>query len=387
MNKFLLSSGALKSKFLLIAFALTVMLPAGELFARAKIRFFTDINASWLVDKAGYSRTSSINPLIKVPLELAWKDRAGRSIGSTPSAADEFIFVSTRDRRIIVLERNGGGKMIKRTFKGGFGGSVLIQGTKMYFNTRAPDGKVYCTEINSKHKNIERNIGPTVVSPIIDQDRMFLFNQYGKIYSMNTDIGFRNWQSQIQGNIEYAPVYQDPYLFVSTIHGKIYKLDSTTGIEVCQTSLGSYLFSDLCSDGFYLYCSKSNGEVFCLEPDSLKKEWSVNLNRPLFSGPVFSDSSLFICSRDGWLIKLSAEDGSVLWQSALDGIAVAPPSLTGEYAFTGTKSGELAAFDSHSGQKLWSQKIEEGISASPLIYRDFVYYCTDRGTVYAFHAK
>ena len=380
--------GTLCLKTLPALLALLIFLPAGEVCARkGKVRFFTDLNARWTVDKADYGRTASVKPLVRLPLELAWKNRVGRSIGSTPSAADEFIFVATRDRRIAILNRDSGERVERRSFKGGFGGSVLIQGVRMFFNTRSPDGKVYCTEINTKDKHIERKIGPAVSSPILEQGRLFIFSQSGKVFCLNAEIGYRNWETQLKGKIEYAPVYVDPFLYIPTLEGNIYKLDSSNGVRLGNLKLGGHLFGDLSSDGYFLFCALTSGKVICFEPDSLKREWEVDLGHPVFSGPVYSNGALYVCARDGWLIKLAAEDGSQLWKAKLNGIAVAPPSVSGDYAFTGTKSGDLAAFDIESGERLWSRKIEESLSASPLVYKDYVYYCSDRGTVYAFHAK
>jgi len=382
------NSGTFWLKTFPALFALLIFFQTGEVYARkGKVRFFTDLNARWTVDKANYGRTSSVTPLVRLPLELAWKNRVGRSIGSTPSAADDYIFVTTLDRRIVILNRDSGERVERRTFKGGFGGSVLIQGLRMFFNTRSPDGKVYCTEINTKEKHIERKIGPAVSSPILDQGRLFIFNQLGKVLCLNAEIGYRNWETRLKGKIEYAPVYLDPFLYIPTLEGNIYKLDSSNGVLLGDLKLDGLLFGDLSSDGYFLFCALTSGKVVCFEPDSLKREWEVDIGHPVFSGPVYSDGALYICARDGWLIKLAAEDGSQLWKEKLNGIAVAPPGLTGDYAFTGTKSGDLAAFDIHSGERLWSRKIEESLSASPLIYKDYVYYCSDRGTVYAFHAK
>jgi len=391
LNKMRLSmnnSITLSLKIFPVLFAVLLCLETGDIYAKkGKARFFTDLDARWTVDKANYGRTASLKPLVRLPMELAWKNRVGRSIGSTPSAADEFIFVTTKDRRIVILNRDSGERIERRIFKGGFGGSVLIQGVRMYFNTRYPDGKVYCTEINTKDKHIERKIGPAVAAPILEQGRLFLFNQTGKVLCLNAEIGFRNWETQLQDKIEYAPVYVDPYLYVPTLGGNIYKLDSSNGDRLGSLELGGHLFGDLSSDGYFLFCALASGKVVCFEPDSLKKEWEVDLGHPVFSGPVYSNGALYVSARDGWLVKLAAEDGSQLWKAKLNGIAVAPPGVTGDYVFTGTKSGEVAAFDIDSGERLWFRKIEEGLSVAPLVYKDYVYYCSDRGTVYAFHAK
>lgn len=382
------NSERLHLKILPALLTLLILLPTGDIYARkGKLRFFTDLDARWTVDKADYGRTASMKPLVRLPMELAWKNRIGRSIGATPSAADEFIFVTTLDRRIVILNRDSGERMERRSFKGGFGGSVLIQGLRMFFNTRSPDGKAYCTEINTKEKHIERKIGPAVAAPILEQGRLFLFNQLGKVFCLNPEVGFRNWETQLKGKIEYASVYIDPFLYVPTLEGNIYKLDSSYGINLGSLKLGSHFFGDLSSDGYFIFCALTSGKVVCFEPDSLKKEWEVNIGHPVFSGPVYSNGALYISARDGWLVKLAAQDGSQLWKAKLNGIAVAPPSVTGDYAFTGTKSGELAAFDIDSGERLWFREIEEGLSVSPLVYKDYVYYCSDRGTVYAFHAK
>ncbi|MBW7996558.1 MAG: PQQ-binding-like beta-propeller repeat protein [Candidatus Glassbacteria bacterium] len=371
----------------LLTAILTISAPPAYSARKKDPGFFEDFDAQWLFYKGNLGRTACKNPLISVPLELAWKNNVARSIGSTPGAGGEFIFISTRDRRIIILERNSGERVQRRTFKGGFGGSVIIDGTKMYFTTRYPDGKVYGTDINTKDDHLERKIGASVVSPIVHHDRIFAFTQLGEVVSMNTEAGFQNWKSELEGNIEHAPLYIDPFLFVPTIRGGVYKLGSSTGRTIAEFKTDGLLLGDLSSDDYFLFTASSDGRVYCLEPDSLKVEWEVDLDQPLFSGPIYAKGYVYLSVRNGKVLKLAALDGSEVWEAELNGIAVAPPTVTDEYVFTGTKSGELAAFDIESGEKLWEKKIDEGISCSPLVYMDYVYYCTDRGTVYAFHAK
>lgn len=372
---------------ILLATTLLLITPCDSSARKKKEGFFKDIDTSWLIYKGNNGRTASEKPLLSVPLELAWENNIARSIGATASAGGEYVFVTTRDRRLVILERTSGERVQRRTFKGGFGGSVLIEGSKMYFNTRYPDGKVYGTDINTKDNHLERKLGAMLVSPIVNHDRLFAFTQGGQVVSMNTEAGFRNWKTDLEGNIEYGPLYLDPYLFVPTVQGKVYKIDSSTGETAAEFKADHLLLSDLSSDGYFLFAAASDGWIYCLEPDSLKVEWKVDLKQPLFCGPVYFKGYLYQSGRNGKLLKLAALDGSTVWEADLDGIAVTPPAVTGEYVFTGTKSGELAAFDIESGERLWEKKIDESISCSPLVYMDYLYYCTDRGTVYAFHAK
>ncbi|MBN2289777.1 MAG: PQQ-binding-like beta-propeller repeat protein [Candidatus Glassbacteria bacterium] len=349
--------------------------------------FFNDLTARWSMEKGSYTRTAALNPHVGVPLELAWKKRIGRSIGATPSAAEDVLFVGTRDRRLVALDRSTGERFWRKTFKGGFGGSVLIHGDRLYFNTCAPEGKAYSLLINFKKKQLNREIGPASTSPIIAQDQLFLFAQSGKVLCLNPEIGYRNWERKLEGTVEYAPVFLDPFLYVATVEGDLYKLDSVTGLVLKHRKLERYLLGDLCSDGVDVFATLSGGKVLCIETDSLKSRWEVEPGPDFFSGPVYADNALYLSGREGWLLKLDAGDGSLIWKTPLEGVAVAAPSLADELVFTGTKSGCLAAYDKENGERLWFTNIREGISTSPLIFKDYVYYCTDRGMVYAFHQK
>ncbi|MFC1614918.1 PQQ-binding-like beta-propeller repeat protein, partial [Gemmatimonadota bacterium] len=234
---------------------------------------------------------------------------------------------------------------------------------------------------------LEREIGPSNASPIIAGNQLFLFPQSGKILCLNPDIGYRNWERKLEGNIEYAPVYLEPFLFIATVGGDLYKLDSVTGLVLNHRKLDGYILGDLCSNGVDIYATLSNGKVFRLETDSLKTIWEAEPGNLFFSGPVYDNNALYLSGRKGWLIKLDAGNGELVWKKPLEGVAVAAPSLADSLLFTGTKSGSLAAFDKESGERLWNTKIKEGISTSPLIFKDYVYYCTDKGMVYAFHQK
>lgn len=368
---------------------LAAILIAGVTDAAAfdKSNWFTDTDAAWLVHKGGYGRVSAVEPEVSLPLEMAWKKRDARSIGVTPVVADSFIFVTTRDRRLLCFNRITGDQVFRRAFKGPISGNVLIQDMKLFFQTDVPDGKVYVTEINSRRKHIERDAGPADTSPILEHNQLFLFSQRGRVTCLNTDEGYRNWHVQLEGLLEFAPVFHEPYLFIPTVKGRIYKLDAVTGSEVARLDLNHTLLGDLASNGSDLFLNLTDGRVVCVDAANLHKKWEVETNQNFFCGPAYEQETLFLASREGYLIRMSAIDGAVEWKVKLRGVSVSTPTVAGDYVFTATKNGEMAAFDKKSGERLWELRVNEGISASPLVFRDFVYYCTDRGNVYAFHPK
>jgi outer membrane protein assembly factor BamB len=317
-----------------------------------RAHFFTDPEASWTVYKGDYARTSAVEADLTPPFDLAWKRKAARSIGSTPAAADTFLFVSSRDRRLICYNRITGEHEFTRTFKAAIGGSVLIQNLKLLFQTRIPDGKFYVTQINSKHRNIERDFGPCAVTPILEANQVFLFSQNGKVTCLNPDVGFKNWQQTLDGVIEYSPVFLDPSLYVPTVKGVIFKLDAASGAVTAKRKLNGTVLGDLSTDGTYIYAGAADGRVFCLETDSLRSKWESRPGFHFFSGPVSAGDFLYLSAREGWLLKLSAKDGSLVWKTRLEGISVAAPSVTPELVFTATKSGEMAAFETGTSQRI-----------------------------------
>ncbi len=369
---------------LLPVICLTALALAEPSRPKGNKNFFGALDAEWTAEKGGYERQASRDPAITLPLGPAWNDRITRSIGATPAAADSFIFISTRDRRVFILNYRTGRKVKEKSYKGGFGGSVLIRGPMMYFSTRVPDGRAYAVEINSGEKQLEKEIGPSAVAPILAGNQLVIFTQYGKVVSINPEEGDKNWEAQLTGKVEYAPVLLDPFLYVATLDGAVHKIDVVTGRVQASRKLEGHLLGDLASDGESIFCALVDGRVFRLDPDSLALRWQVKLDREFFSGPVVDHGSLYLSARRGKLVKLSAADGATIWEVSTGGVTVAAPSIAAGMVFIGTKTGELSAFDSRSGERVWYTRIGEGISASPLIYREYVYYCTDRGAVYAF---
>jgi len=349
--------------------------------------WFSDDQAEWRVYKADYGRSSALKPDISLPLEIAWKKRDARSIGNTPCAADSFVFVASRDRRLICYNRDTGRQIFLRTYKGAVSGAVNISNLKFYFTTDLPDGRVYVTDINTKHRYQNRDYGPADAAPILEKDQMFLFIQTGKVICFNPETGVRQWQAQLKGTFEYAPVFEEPYLFIPSLKGVIYKVAVENGSQVGKLDLGHTLLGDLASDGDRLYLCLSDGRVVCVDMESLQKVWEIKTGQHFFCGPSWQDGNLFLASREGNLIRLSAGDGTEKWRIRLDGVSISTPTLAGKYVFTATKSGQMAAFDRDSGERLWQNMIKEGFSASPLVYGQYVFYCSDRGSVYALRPK
>lgn len=355
--------------------------------AEEKAGWFSDDQAEWLTYKGNYGRTSSLEPDVSLPLEVVWKKKDARSIGLTPCAADSFVFVASRDRRLICYHRDTGRQVFLRTFKGAVSGAVSIRDLKLYFQTDLPDGYLYVTDINTKHKHQRRAAGPADIAPILEKDQIFLFVQTGKAACYNPETGVREWQTQLKGLFEYAPVFQEPYIYVASVQGIVYKIEVEYGRETARLDLAHTLLGDLASDGQNLYLGLSDGRIVCVGMDDLQVIWEVKTGEHLFCGPSFQDGKLYLASRDGNLLRLDSSDGKQEWKARLHGVSVCTPALAGNYVFTATKSGEMAAFDKNSGERLWQNLIKEGFSASPLVYGQHVFYCSDRGTVYALRHK
>jgi outer membrane protein assembly factor BamB len=376
---------SLRRYFLMLALLMTLL--SGFARAEEKSGWFSDDQAEWLIYKGNYGRTSALDPDVSLPLEVVWKKKDTRSIGQTPCAADSFIFVSSRDRRLLCYHCDTGRQVFLRTFKGAISGAVIIRDLKLYFQTDLPDGYLYVTDINTKQKHQRRAVGPADIAPILEKDQIFLFVQTGKAACYNPETGVREWQTQLKGLFEYAPVFQEPYIYVATVQGVIYKIEVEYGREIGHIDLAHTLLGDLASDGKNLYLGLADGRIACVSMDDLKVIWEVRTGEHLFCGPSLQDGKLYLASREGNLLRLDSSDGAQEWKTRLHGVSVCTPTLAGDYVFTATKSGEMAAFDKNSGKRLWQNLVKEGFSASPLVYGQQVFYCSDRGTVYALRHK
>ena len=341
----------------------------------------------WPTYKGNFNRNPAYGQPLALPLKEIWKEEAARSLGSTPLIKGRDLIVHSRDRRVVALDCLSGKRQWRKTYKGAFSASSAIMvDNLLVFGSQRTDGRLIIFNPETRKDVLIENLGPSTTTPIFNDGKILYFNQYGKVIKYDYTQKNSDWETPLEGKLEYSPVVIGDRLIVSTIEKRLYSIDVSDGKIITQVTFDALILGDLAADGDNVYLNLDDGRTLKLSPDSLKTLWSVKSAESFFSGPMYHEGCLYVCSRPGRIIKLSAADGHEIWRQELGGPAVSPPVAIGNEVFATTKSGQVLAVDNLSGEILWQDNVKEGISATPLIYDGSLYVCTDRGKVHAYRA-
>ena len=345
-------------------------------------------SVQWPTYKGNFSRNPAYGAPLNLPLKELWHEDASRAIGSTPLVVNNKLIVHARDRRVVALDLQSGKRLWRETYKGGFSASsAIIVDNLLVYGSQRPDGRLIIFNPENRKDILIENLGPSTATPIFNDGKILYFNQYGRVIKFDQSKETSDWETPLEGRLEYTPVIIGNRLVVSTIEKNLYSIDLSDGKIVKQRKLDDLILGDLAADEENVYLNLGDGRTMKLSPENLDTLWSVKHAGSFFSGPMYNDNHVYVCSRPGEIIKLSAADGHEIWRQALGGPTVSPPVVDGNTAFATTKDGLVVAVNDRTGSIVWQDSLREGISATPLIYDGSLYVCTDRGKVHAFRSE
>lgn len=193
--------------------------------------------------------------------------------------------------------------------------------------------------------------------PVVDNGKLFIGSENGKLYALNAENGDLLWQSQIKGEIITAPAVDLGILVVNTASGIMKALDTETGEEIWKVeqdvpplTLRGVSQPVMASGGVLIGTSKGTVGVYILEK-----------------------------GQQGWVADIGVPSGSTELERVID--VDSAPLIFGDKVYAVSSRGNLAAIELKSGRIAWKRQYSSYRQIT--INRNSIYLTDVRGHVYS----
>ena len=259
--------------------------------------------------------------------EVLWHTVLPHSIRSAPTFYKGFLYLITKNNRLICLNANTGEKIWQQ--EGSEHSCSLVGGGK----------------------------------PAIQYDTIIAPYSSGELYALRRENGFPLWaeslsalkvfsSSSIVSHIKASPVVDGDMVIALSQSGRMIGADYRTGNIIWEREiLGT---STPIVHGNFIFVVTSDHQAVCLVRHSGKVVWVSQLpgfgktsakEKISYAGPVLAGHKLIISSSEGKAIFLNPETGEQVDQISLPGACYLPPIVANKIAYFLTESGTLAAFE------------------------------------------
>lgn len=226
--------------------------------------------------------------------------------------------------------------------------------------------------------------------PLIDGERLFVADRYGRVYSYDSLTGKPLWKVKLERTIN-AGIGETPEWLLFGGDAELFAVDKKSGDLGWSSPLSSELLSSPVCQGDTIVVHALDGTISAVNRSDGELRWShlervpsLSLrgnSRPLIVG----GDRVVVGTAGGQVIALNLQDGSLLWRTTL----VTPRGRTdlerlvdvdAELAvdngviYAAAYQGNVAAIDASNGQMIWSRELS---SQSGIVTDERAIYLSD----------
>lgn len=259
---------------------------------------------------------------------LIWRVKIPSVARAAPSIANDRVFVTTLDNRIIALS--------------------------------AIDGKTLWD-----YEGLAESAGLIgAASPAAGRDVVVPAFSSGEVYALRMENGLVAWSENLSSfgatasgvtslsDIRGLPIIDKGIVFAISFSGRLLAIDERTGNRIWQREIGSAETPWIAGNALFVLSTEN--EIAALNKDNGAIFWAAKLPRykdeedrkgPLFwTGPVLAGGRLFTAGSNGDMVEINPADGTIIrhW-SAGESFSI-PPAVANETLYLLSKDGVLSAY-------------------------------------------
>jgi outer membrane protein assembly factor BamB len=336
------------------------------------------------------SNNQIIYALDPVSGKYKWKLAVDDEVHATPVIHANSLWVATAKGTLYKVNPQYGTETQKRSFPGGIEGTALIYnnnllvpaGNKLYYInpgtmediwvydmggliTSSPtnhriagvhDNAIFVSGSNNKVVALDQDgkliweFRPAVAggfqsSPcVINDSFLYVGNDNGNMYSLNTVDGSQKWSFATDGRIQSSPIQIGGNVLFGSDDRHLYSVDSTTGLLRWKIKTGDRIVSSPAVFNQFVYFGSYDGNLYCVDIIDGTIEWKVLTFALIKASPLIYNGDVYFGSFDKNLYCLDAQDGGQKWVFNINGQmgtspvldtvgGAAVPSISGNYRY------------------------------------------------------
>jgi len=340
---------------------------------------------------------------------VKWRFQAGGAVRSSPTVANDVVFIGSTDGRLYALDAVGGAELWR--FDGGssVNSTAAVAGGLVFYVDRAgvlraldrTDGSLRWELRTGEQKPLpwgNEGWDYYTSSPAVVDGIVLFGSRDGSLYAVDAESGSELWRYATEGQIWSSPAAADGTVFVGGADGSLHAVDLATGesrwrYDTEGRSLASAEFgfdrrtiqsSPAVGDGRVFFGSR-DGFVYAVDAQTGALAWSFDQEVSwCITSPAVDGGVVYAGSSDGLFAQaLDAESGEELWRTATEFRVFASPAVSGETVLVADHAGVLFALDRRTGEEQWRFRAGQAMQSSPVVADGVVYVGSDDGFVYA----
>ena len=236
--------------------------------------------------------------------------------------------------------------------------------------------------------------------PAVAYGRLYVPNQRGRFFAVNTATGKIIWQKRFRRCIAASPVVQDGVVYQALMHrlpcpkwarsspGYVVAMDARTGRELWSFRAGVVESSPVLVDG-RLYFGSWDHHLYCVRARDGKLLWRFRADDELNSAPAYAGGTIYIGSDAGRIWAIDAKTGARRWNNrSYSGreYFYATPTVAYGRVFVGNTDGTVYAFGATTGRLLWARHVGTYVYTAAAVWKRRVLVGTYDGHVLALDA-
>jgi len=313
-------------------------------------------------------------------LNLKWAFATGESILSSPTVANETVYVGSSDNKLYAVDTKTGQAKWQFETQGNVASSPAVAGNTVF--VLSLDGKLYAVDASTgksrwtfttggEHRFSALGVGglkPSsemmpdpwdlfISSPTVVDGVVYFGSGDSHVYAVDAATGGLKWKFKTGDVVHASPAIADGLVYIGSFDTYFYALNAATGELVWK------------------FKTKD-------DPES-------HLMMGIPGSAAVGNGLVYFGCRDANFYALDAKDGKLRWQFSLgQSWVIASPALVGEEVFfTTSDTRKFEVLNALTGAEKYSLSYHIYSFSSPAIAGDHAYFGSFDGTVYAVDLK
>ncbi|TWT54071.1 Outer membrane protein assembly factor BamB precursor [Rubripirellula amarantea] len=324
-------------------------------------------------------------------LSLLWEYEADEAIESSPTIADDKVFIADALGKIYAVTLSDGTEIWKRNFDTGFVSSPAIKNQSLVIGD--VEGNLYALDISDGSTKWQASTeGEINGTAAFFGDLVLVTSQDGKLYGYNLADGSNKWTYETEDQIRCSPAIAGDRTFLGGCDGRLHMVDLNTGKAIGEPfPLGGPTGSTPTVFGNRAYLPIMDGAVFAFDwqkPEQLWRYEDDERVQEYRNSAAANERVVIVSSARKQVDAISIETGERLWRHTLRRRADATPLIVGDDVFIAGTDGRLLRLSLADGQeRSWSYEVRGSFLASPTVWGAKLLIADDNGVLRCFGPK
>jgi outer membrane protein assembly factor BamB len=317
-------------------------------------------------------------------LRVAWTAPTGGIIISSPTFANNLVYIGSKDGRLHAFNALTGYQRWVVPTRDSIYSSPASANNLVY--TSSYDGNLYAFDaLTGQQKWSALTRGPIYSSPVVANDLVYIGSYDHNLYAFDALTGQQRWNASTDNAIYSSPAVANNLVYIGSYDHKLYAFDALTGQQKWAAATGERILSSPGIADDLVYVGSWDSKFYAFDALTGQQKWVAPISERInSSSPAIANGLVYIGSWDNKLYAFDALTGQQKWAAATSGRIDASPTVANGLVYIGSYDGKLYVFDALTGQQKWVAAAGYHISSSPTVVNGLVYVGSHDRKLYAY---